>query len=310
MISDGVRSFTYDALNRLTGVTGGSAPVTLAYDPFGRLGSYTASGATTSFRYAGPNLSQEYNGTTLLRSYASGEGADQWMLWMEGPSGAGSLRWLHQDRQGSVIAVSDAAGVVTPYAYGPYGEPQNWAGSRLRYTGQMAIPEAQLYHYRARAYDPLKGRFLQTDLIGYGDGPNIYAYVHGDPVNGTDPSGLCGTDAGMGAGDPCTQGLSIGSFLRGFLGSSLVVDMATGVTTAATMTTTSVLETTLALSTIRSSIPSLRSRDKEAVAATFFASSSVTSKRSRTTRPYTIRRGSSSLVAPWLQRSRLSALRR
>ncbi len=38
------------------------------------------------------------------------------------------------------------------------------------------------------------GRFLQTDPIGYGDGPNIYAYVHGDPVNGSDPSGQMGID--------------------------------------------------------------------------------------------------------------------
>ncbi len=46
------------------------------------------------------------------------------------------------------------------------------------------------HHYKARAYDPYIGRFLQTDPIGYGDGMNSQAYVGGDPVNFTDPTGL------------------------------------------------------------------------------------------------------------------------
>jgi len=38
---------------------------------------------------------------------------------------------------------------------------------------------------------------MQTDPIGYGDGMNWYAYVHGDPVDARDPTGL---DPGLGGG--------------------------------------------------------------------------------------------------------------
>ena len=90
-----------------------------------------------------------------------------------------------------MVAQSEAAGVVGQiYAYGAYGEPAAWGGSRFAYTGQIAIPEGQLYHYKARAYDAAAGRFLQTDPSGYDGGLNLYIYADDDPVNLDDPFGL------------------------------------------------------------------------------------------------------------------------
>jgi len=54
----------------------------------------------------------------------------------------------------------------------------------------MWLPETGVYHYKARAYEPNLGRFLQTDPMGYDAGLNLYAYVRNDPVNATDPSGM------------------------------------------------------------------------------------------------------------------------
>jgi RHS repeat-associated protein len=86
------------------------------------------------------------------------------------------------------IAWNAGEGVYFKRSTDPYaGMIPVWIGS-LPANGKG---DAGLLYRRNRFFDPASGRFTQEDPIGIGGGLNLYGFAGGDPVNYSDPFGLC-----------------------------------------------------------------------------------------------------------------------
>lgn len=190
MTSDGTTTYGYDVARRLTSATGGA---TFSYDQASRLYQVSDGSSTSRFAYDGADLIAEYNTSgTILRRYVHGPGLDEPIVWYEGSAVSSTTRrYLVGDERGSIALVTNnSGGVIQRNTYDEYGDPSSGNLGRFQYTGQAWLSEAGAYNYKARAYRPDLGRFMQADPIGYGDGLNRYAYVSGDPINFSDPWGL------------------------------------------------------------------------------------------------------------------------
>jgi RHS repeat-associated protein len=199
LANDGTNTYCHSSQSLLISISTASdsscatPTATLTYDPQERL--YQAAGAaTTRFAYDGGNMLAEYDGSNALQRRFVFDPLGQPIVDYEG-SGTTSRRFLSADERGSIISATDSSGsLIAINTYDEYGIPGSANSGRFGFTGQAWLSEVGMQYSRARIYSPTLGRFIEPDPIGYGDGPNWYAYTHSDPVNGVDPLGLQDAD--------------------------------------------------------------------------------------------------------------------
>jgi RHS repeat-associated protein len=193
-----IRSFEWDAADRLKAVVSGSQRIEWTYNGQGQKILETTNG-TASKRYLwdGSSLLLERTptGNITKRFYADGEQR-------VGVTDAGNYYYT-RDHLGSFREVVNQAGIIQArYDYDAYGKrstlyqsPTYLNGCTFGYTGHLTLPsltpgQSELVLTRYRAYDPQLGRWQSPDPIGEAGGMNLYEYVGNDPVNGWDPLGL------------------------------------------------------------------------------------------------------------------------
>ena len=199
----GSRLFAYDYRNRLVRSSRGDDVVTFTYDIFGRQTSRNDVSGTYHFFYVGDQKIEERNASgQVTKQYVWGNGIDE-LLRLDIYNGVSSTPYyIHTDNIGSTTAITDGSGnLLERVTYDVYGVPtftdalgQTLKKSTIRNTtlfqGREYDYDLALYNYRARYYDPIMGRFLQTDPLGYQDSMNLYQGMGMNPVNFVDPWGL------------------------------------------------------------------------------------------------------------------------
>jgi RHS repeat-associated protein len=190
LVSDGTRLFEWDGANRLTAVEQGAHRTEFTYDGWSHRVRIVEkdNGAVTSdvrLLWCGQALCEERGstGATVTRRYFD-----------HGMQEGGAAFFYARDHLDSVRELTDSTGTMRArYDYDPYGRATKISGdleSPQTFTGHMPHGPSGLLLAPYRAYDPGLGRWISPDPLGFGAGPNFYAYVSGMPTDARDASGL------------------------------------------------------------------------------------------------------------------------
>jgi RHS repeat-associated protein len=196
LLSDGQRNYSWDAENRLVGITYPSQPgkqTTFSYDGRGRRTAITSTSSggggtvTTSYVWCAIRLCQARNASNSTTREYFGEGEFV-------PGSPVQSLFYGSDQIGSVRRVFANPSSAPSYGYDPFGNALQATAplTDFGYAGMFYNADSGLYLTLYRAYDPVSGRWLSRDPLAQRAFPavNLYRYGQDNPVIFDDPLGL------------------------------------------------------------------------------------------------------------------------
>jgi RHS repeat-associated protein len=180
---------TYDALGRLSAF--GANSLSYLSPGNGELVSYASTGYQNSMLGLSRQIPSSGSATDVIRDTGGAPVAQR--------VGTTNKQELFSDALGSTIAMADASAntLSRHYSYDPDGNPTTTGTGAT--TNLLFADGHQLnnvYHYGARYYDPATATWTQQDPLNQITSlteANHYTYVGGNPIDGTDPTGLQGS---------------------------------------------------------------------------------------------------------------------
>lgn len=194
----GSLAFTYNDRGRMQAASN----TNYLYNALGQMIEKSNSSGTTVFMQdESGHLIGEYNGSGQLVEETVWLGDTPVVTLQPNGSGGVSIYYLHTDHLNTPrkVAQPTTGTLAWRWDIDPFGTAapnQNPAGLgtfpyNLRFPGQYYQAETGLNQNVFRDYDPLTGKYLESDPMGIGPGVDTYSYAHNRPIWLVDPEGLC-----------------------------------------------------------------------------------------------------------------------
>ncbi len=209
--TEAARQYIYNQNQRLIQVNNGATTASYTYNGNGQRAKKVVNGVTTVFHYS-------LNGQIIAESNSAGNITAEYIYLNGQPlakTEGTSTYYYHNDHLGTPQKMTDASGAVVWAAdYKPFGEATvtvSTITNNLRFPGQYYDAETGLNYNYMRDYNPVIGRYIESDPIGTGlvrmtrsglkmglrvfrpgqpNDVNLYSYALNNPVRFVDPLGL------------------------------------------------------------------------------------------------------------------------